>query len=105
MEVFASSLCESGSPRWSIGTDHFDGEQYTIDAILEPIVTPDRDYQSYYSEGNFGIIIPRGYWAMVTAEQDGSGDFRLLKGQNGVCQTVDFAVEVFMYGDPALVLI
>ena len=42
---------------------------------------------------------------MVTAEQDGSGDFRLLKGQDGVCQTVDFANEVFKYGEPALVLI
>ena len=105
--IHASDTCFYDRPHWTIGTDHFDKGEYTIDAVLEPFIGPEKVTLSAYYDGKFGIKLPDGLWAMITENEDGQGDFRLLKGQTGACQTLDedFVNKVFRYGRPALVLL
>ena len=85
----------------------FDGHQYTVDALIEPFVESGRPDTSSYSDGGFGIIIPDDIWAMISEGQEGQGDFRLLKGQDGVCQTLDYDfVDSYIHnGTPALTIV
>ena len=90
VRVFASASCSNDSLSWAVRIDHFDSlEEFSIDALIETFDTR-KFSNSHYTGGQFSIQIPYGLWAMVTDGTDGSGDFRLLKGQPvSVCQTLE----------------
>lgn len=77
MRVFASTTCDEGSDHWDLYLNHFDGEKWTIDAIIEPFLM--HIVTSVFADG-FSMQVPAGFWSLVTKEADGSGDFRLVKG-------------------------
>ena len=81
VRIYADRDCTEGSKSWAIGLDHFDGGLYTIDAILESFVgSLNPDGTTYYEEGAFSIRVPENFNALITEAEDGTGDFRLVKG-------------------------
>ena len=87
VQIFASADCSEDGLSWILILDHFnDGFIYNIDAIFESFEGIDRPPTSAYASGAFSIRVPEGLDALITEGQDGTGDFRVVKGRGyGEC--------------------
>ena len=65
------------------------------------------DDTPYFADGQFSIRLPAGFLVYFTKNYDGSGDFRVIHGEEDACLTLDdeFVNDAIASGSSALTVV